>query len=174
MSNARSPPGAVVHAGRRRRLRLIPWVPGLILFALCAIAVLAPLIAPYPPLQGSLGDKLLPPAWLAGGAWSHPLGTDLLGRDILSRLFYGARTSWRRGHCSAGAPEPSARASASSPAICGGALDAFLMRLTDVALSLPLILVAIVLVAALGTSFTNVVSSSCLLLWPRYARQIRG
>src|SRR5690348_7211746 len=78
---------------RRRRLGLVPWLPALILVSLVLAGVLAPLIAPYPPLQGSLGDKLLPPAWLAGGVWTHPLGTDLLGRDILSRLFYGARTS---------------------------------------------------------------------------------
>ncbi len=80
-------------APRRRWPRLVPAVPIALLLLLCAIALLAPWIAPYPPLQGSLGDKLLPPAWLAGGNWSHPLGTDLLGRDILSRIFYGARTS---------------------------------------------------------------------------------
>ncbi len=174
MSNAAIASPVLSVAGRRRRLRLIPWVPGLILFALCAIAVLAPLIAPYPPLQGSLGDKLLPPAWLAGGAWSHPLGTDLLGRDILSRLFYGARTSLGVAAIAVLVSGTIGTSVGLISGYFGGALDAFLMRLTDVALSLPLILVAIVLVAALGTSFTNVVLVIVLLLWPRYARQIRG
>lgn len=174
MSNAAIASPVVNVARRRRRLRLIPWVPGLILLALCAIAVLAPLIAPYPPLQGSLGDKLLPPAWLAGGAWSHPLGTDLLGRDILSRLFYGARTSLGVAAVAVLVSGTIGTSVGLISGYFGGALDAFLMRLTDVALSLPLILVAIVLVAALGTSFTNVVLVIVLLLWPRYARQIRG
>ena len=82
-------------APRRRWPRLVPAAPIALLILLCAVALLAPLIAPYPPLQGSLGDKLLPPAWLAGGKWRHPLGTDLLGRDILSRVIYGRARRWR-------------------------------------------------------------------------------
>jgi peptide/nickel transport system permease protein len=159
---------------RRRRLGLVPWLPALILLLLCAVGVLAPLIAPYPPLQGSLGDKLLPPAWLAGGSWAHPLGTDLLGRDILSRLFFGARTSLGVAAIAVLVSGTIGTTIGMISGYFGGALDAFLMRLTDVALSLPLILVAIVLVAALGTSFTHVVLVIVLLLWPRYARQIRG
>jgi peptide/nickel transport system permease protein len=159
---------------RRRRLGLVPWLPALILVALIAVGVLAPLIAPYPPLQGSLGDKLLPPAWLAGGSWSHPLGTDLLGRDILSRLFYGARTSLGVAALAVLVSGTIGTTIGLISGYFGGAVDAFLMRLTDVALSLPLILVAIVLVAALGGSFANVVLVIVLLLWPRYARQIRG
>jgi len=152
----------------------VPWVPVAILVTLCLIAVLAPWIAPYSPLQGSLGDKLLPPAWLSGGAWSHPLGTDLFGRDILSRIFYGARTSLGVAAIAVLVAGTIGTTIGLASGYFGGALDAFLMRLTDVALSLPLILVAIVLVAALGTSFTNVVLVIVLLLWPRYARQIRG
>lgn len=158
----------------RRRLGLVPWLPAFILLMLIAIGVLAPLIAPYPPLQGNLGDKLLPPAWLAGGSWSHLLGTDLLGRDIVSRLFYGARTSLGVAAIAVLVSGTIGTAIGLISGYFGGALDAFLMRLTDVALSLPLILVAIVLVAALGTSFANVVLVIVLLLWPRYARQIRG
>ena len=159
---------------RRRRLGLVPWLPAVVLIGLCAIALLAPWIAPYPPLQGSLGDKLLPPAWLTGGNWSHPLGTDLLGRDILSRIFYGARTSLGVAALAVVISGTIGTAVGLVSGYFGGALDAVLMRLTDVALSLPLILVAIVLVAALGTSFANVVLVIVLLLWPRYARQIRG
>src|SRR5689334_1916024 len=141
---------------RRRRLGFVPWLPALILVSLCTVGVLAPLIAPYPPLQGSLGDKLLPPAWLTGGSWTHVLGTDLLGRDILSRLFYGARTSLGVAAVAVVVSGTIGTTIGLISGYFGGALDAFLMRLTDVALSLPLILVAIVLVAALGTSFANV------------------
>ena len=131
-------------------------------------------IAPYPPLQGSLGDKLLPPAWLAGGKWSYPLGTDLLGRDILSRVIYGARTSLAVAAVAVIVAGTLGTLIGLVSGYFGGTIDAVLMRLTDVALSLPLILVAIVLVAALGASFGNVILIIVLLLWPRYARQIRG
>lgn len=161
-------------AFRRRRLGLVPWLPTFILLSLIAVGVFAPLIAPYPPLQGSLGDKLLPPAWLAGGSWTHPLGTDLLGRDILSRVFYGARTSLGVAALAVLVSGTIGTTVGLISGYFGGSLDVFLMRLTDVALSLPLILVAIVLVAALGASFANVVLVIVLLLWPRYARQIRG
>ena len=167
---AKAPP-ATLH---RRRLGLVPWLPAFLLLSLCAVGVFAPLIAPYPPLQGSLGDKLLPPAWLAGGSWAHPLGTDLLGRDIVSRIFFGARTSLGVAAIAVLVSGTIGTTIGLISGYFGGALDAFLMRLTDVALSLPLMLVAIVLVAALGTSFANVVLVIVLLLWPRYARQIRG
>jgi peptide/nickel transport system permease protein len=156
------------------RLGLVPWLPACILAALCAAAILAPLIAPYPPLQGSLGDKLAPPAWMAGGSWGHALGTDLLGRDILSRIFYGARTSLGVAAIAVLVSGTIGTIVGLVSGYFGGAVDALLMRLTDVALSLPLILVAIVLVAALGNGFGNVVLVIVLLLWPRYARQIRG
>jgi peptide/nickel transport system permease protein len=161
-------------APRRRWPRLVPAVPIALLLLLCAIALLAPWIAPYPPLQGSLGDKLLPPAWLTGGNWSHPLGTDLLGRDILSRIFYGARTSLAVAAIAVILAGSMGTVLGLVAGYFGGAVDVAIMRLTDVALSLPLILVAIVLVAALGTSFANVILVIVLLLWPRYARQIRG
>jgi peptide/nickel transport system permease protein len=152
----------------------VQWVAALFLLSLCVAGILAPLIAPYPPLLGSLGAKLLPPAWLAGGAWAHPLGTDLLGRDILSRVFYGARTSLGVAAIAVLVSGTIGTTIGLVAGYFGGALDAFLMRVTDVALSLPLILVAIVLVAALGSSLGNVVLVIVLLLWPRYARQIRG
>ena len=157
-----------------RRLQLVPWLPAAVLAGLCLVALFAPLIAPYPPLQGSLGDKLLPPGWLGGGKWSYPLGTDLLGRDILSRVIYGARTSLAVAAAAVIVAGTVGTLIGLLSGYCGGTVDAILMRLTDVALSLPLILVAIVLVAALGASFANVILIIVLLLWPRYARQIRG
>ena len=172
--NAIVAPAAAALRKRERRWRPIPAVPIAILIALCLIAVLAPWIAPYPPLQGSLGDKLLPPAWLTGGKWSHVLGTDLLGRDIVSRLFYGARTSLSVAAIAVLFAGTLGTILGLISGYFGGPIDVFIMRLTDVALSLPLILVAIVLVAALGSSFGNVILVIVLLLWPRYARQIRG
>ena len=155
-------------------MRLIPTLPILVLVALCLLALFAPAIAPYSPLEGHLADKLLPPGWVAGGQWAHPLGTDLLGRDILSRLVYGARTSLAVAGLAVVFAGTIGTAIGLISGYFGGVVDVLLMRLTDVALSLPLILVAIVLVAAIGTSFSNVILVIVLLLWPRYARQIRG
>ena len=157
-----------------RRFRLVPGLPVAVLVGLCLVALFAPLLAPYPPLQGSLGNKLLPPAWLAGGQWTHPLGTDLLGRDILSRVIYGARTSLAVAAAAVLVAGTLGTLIGLVSGYFGGAIDATLMRLTDVALSLPLILVALVVVAALGASFANVILIIVLLLWPRYARQVRG
>ena len=160
--------------GLVRRLRLIPTLPILVLIGLCLLALLAPVIAPYSPLEGHLADKLLPPGWVAGGQWAHPLGTDLLGRDILSRLVYGARTSLAVAGLAVVFAGTLGTVIGLISGYFGGVVDVLLMRFTDVALSLPLILVAIVLVAAIGTSFSNVILVIVLLLWPRYARQIRG
>jgi peptide/nickel transport system permease protein len=156
------------------RLRVIPTLPVVVLLALCLLGLLAPLIAPHSPMQGSLGEKLRPPAWVTGGKWAHPLGTDLLGRDILSRLLYGARTSLAVAAVTVVVAGTLGTILGLLSGYFGGVVDAIIMRFTDIALSLPLILVAIVLAAALGTSFGNVILVIVLLLWPRYARQVRG
>lgn len=156
------------------RPHLIPAVPLAILVALCLVGILAPLLAPYSPLAGSLGDKLLPPPWVAGGRWAHLLGTDLLGRDILSRLIYGARTSLSVAAVAVVVAGTLGTLLGLISGYFSGTIDILLMRFADLALSIPLILVAIILGAALGPSFGNVILVIVLLLWPRYARQIRG
>src|SRR5882672_12836074 len=79
-------------AGARRTAR-VPWIPIAIILAIVVMALFAPLLAPHSPIDQTLRDKLLPPAWLAGGSDKYFLGTDAFGRDILSRLIYGARVS---------------------------------------------------------------------------------
>ena len=77
-----------------RQVKRYPVIPlGLLMILLVIPAVLAPLVAPYDPLQGSLAKRLKPPVWQQGGTIDHLLGTDKLGRDILSRLIHGARVS---------------------------------------------------------------------------------
>jgi len=169
------PTVAMFHASQfGARLRVIPTLPVVVLLALGLIGLLAPLIAPYSPMQGSLGEKLRPPAWVTGGQWAYPLGTDLLGRDILSRLLYGARTSLAVAAVAVVVAGTLGTILGLLSGYFGGVVDAIIMRFTDIALSLPLILVAIVLAAAIGTSFGNVILVIVLLLWPRYARQVRG
>ena len=84
------------------RLRRLPLIPIAILLLLVACAVLAPLIAPHDPEEQSLLMRLTPPAWMAGGDWGYPLGTDDLGRDVLSNILFGLRVSLLTGFVAVG------------------------------------------------------------------------
>lgn len=137
-------------------------------------ALFGPLFAPHLPRIGELSAKLTPPAWAQGGNPDYFLGTDLLGRDILSRLMYGARTSLVVAFLCVFFSGAIGTAIGLVAGYLGGWIDAVLSRLTDMALSMPLILMAIILVAAFGASLTNVVLVIILFLWPRFARVIRG
>ena len=84
-----------------------PILPGIILTVLVVAAVFAPLLTSYPPLKHNLRERNLPPGWYAQGTWSHPFGTDIIGRDVLSRLMYGAhRAEPRYGRVQAHATQP--------------------------------------------------------------------
>jgi peptide/nickel transport system permease protein len=165
---------AAVDAPHRRDRRWPPLVPLVIVAALVFCALFAPLLSPHSPLAGSLGERLTPPIGMEGAKSGHPLGTDRHGRDTLSRLLYGARISL-------------------SVSVVGitltGALGAFigllagflgswpetvLMRLVDISLSLPGILIAVLLSVVFEPSFTNVIIVVVFLLWPSYARLARG
>lgn len=153
------------------QLQLI--VPIVIYGTLIIVGSFAPLLAPYSPYEGELAKSMQPPSW-AGGDPAHFLGTDSFGRDILSRLIYGARISLV---ISLLAVVLSGFVGASLGLVSGyfgGKVDRALMWITDVGLSLPLVLIAIVFAATLGPSFKNIIIVISLLLWPRYARNIRA
>lgn len=137
-------------------------------------AVLAPYIAPHSPTEGKLTERLQAPTWLGKGSQSHPLGTDRLGRDYLSRLVYGARISLILVVLAIPFSGVIGTALGLLAGYHRGKIDALIMRLADMGLAMPTILMAILLAAALGASFTNVILVIVLLLWPRYARQVRG
>ncbi|MEO0499550.1 MAG: ABC transporter permease [Pseudomonadota bacterium] len=141
---------------------------------LVVAAVFAPLIAPDSPRVGQLSSRMAPPVWLDGGSVDHLLGADQLGRDMVSRLLFGSRTSLGVAFLAVVFSGVIGTLIGMVAGYFGGRTDAILMRITDVALSIPLILLAIVLVAALGPSLQNVVIVIILLLWPYYARQVRG
>ena len=151
-----------------------PLVPIAILTIMVLSAIFAPLIAPDSPRIGSLSEKLLPPAWMEEGKISHLLGTDQQGRDVLSRLIYGARISLSVAALAVFFAGTIGTAIGVVSGYFGGRTDAILMRLTDITFSIPLILMAIVLVAALGPSFYNLTLVITILLWPYYARQVRA
>lgn len=140
---------------------------------LVAVAVLAPVVAPHDPMTGDLAERLKPPVW-DGGSLRHPLGTDLLGRDILSRLVYGARVSL--SVCALAILGAGVVGSALGiiAGYRGGWVDSVIMRLVDIAISLPVILLALLFGVVFGPSFTNIIIIIALVLWSQYARMSRG
>jgi peptide/nickel transport system permease protein len=166
-------PPRVAHA--LRRVRRYPVVSLLLLtFLLVIPAVFATQVAPHDPLKGSLAKRLTPPVWQQGGTLEHPLGTDKLGRDILSRMIHGARVSLMVSMVAIFVGGTIGTALGLMSGYFGGRVDAVLMRLVDISLSLPTILLALVLVAAVGPSFGTVITVLVVLLWARYARLVRG
>ena len=156
------------------RRRELPWFSGVILGALVFSAVFAAYLAPQSPTEGDITQKLIPPIWMERGDREHPLGTDRFGRDVLSRIIYGSRISLLVSLIAIGVAGTFGTVLGLISGYRGGLTDTILMRLTDIGLSLPTILIAVVLVAVSEPSFRNVVLVIALLLWPRFARQVRG
>ncbi|MET0851324.1 MAG: ABC transporter permease [Candidatus Rokuibacteriota bacterium] len=156
------------------RGRQLPWFAGSILLALVLTAAFADVLAPRSPTDGDITTKLIPPVWMERGTWEHPLGTDRFGRDVLSRIIYGSRISLAVSLIAIGVAGTFGTLLGLISGYRGGLTDALLMRLTDIGLSLPTILIAVVLVAVSEPSFRNVILVIALLLWPRFARQVRG
>ena len=146
----------------------------MVLVLVVLVAVFAPLIAPHDPEVGQLSNKLIPPVWQEGGQIDFLLGTDTLGRDIFTRILYGARVSLMVAILATGLAGVLGTIVGLIAGFYRGWAEIVLMRVTDMTLALPLMLMAIVLVALLGASLTNVLMVIVILLWPYYARQIRG
>jgi peptide/nickel transport system permease protein len=156
-------------------LRRLPLVPITILLLLIACAVLAPLIAPHDPEEQSLLMRLTPPAWMAHGDWSYPLGTDDLGRDVLSNILYGLRISLLTGFVAVGL---SVVVGGTIGLIAGyrdnGWFDTVAMRLVDIQLSLPVVLIALAVLAVSGRGLWKVIAVIGLVGWAQYARLVRS
>lgn len=149
----------------RHRLALA----GLIFFVIAALAaVLAPWISPYDPNQMQLADTSLRPGW------HHPLGTDKLGRDELTRLFYGGRVSIVVGLLAVAVSTSIGTVLGTISGFRGSWVDAVIMRITDIFLSFPLLLLVIVLMTILEPSATNVVVVIGIFTWTGTARIVRG
>lgn len=160
--------------GTRGELSRLPWIPFAIIAALVVVAVFAPLIAPQSPTEQSLPDKLLPPVWEDGGSRTHLLGTDALGRDMLSRLVYGARVSLTAAACALLAGGGVGLAVGVLAGYAGGRVDAALMRVVDATLSFPTILIALLLAVSLGQGLRTIVLAIAFIIWARFARVVRG
>jgi len=137
-------------------------------------AVFAEWVAPGEPFRQALRAGFRPPAWADGGTWANLLGTDRLGRDLLTRIIYGARVSLTAGVVTVLVATAVGVAVGLVAAYFRGRVDAVLMQLTDATLSIPIILLALILAVTVGPSFGNVVFAIAAILWARYARVIRG
>src|SRR5205814_2225887 len=146
-----------------------------ILGGLILVAILADLIAPYDPTLPVKGAGVFdPPFWMEGGRVAMPLGTDFQGRDILSRLIYGARVSLIVGLMGTLVAGSIGTALGIVSGYVGGWVDQIIMRVTDAWLALPAIVFAIFLAAMVGPSMWNIVVILGAVYWTRYARVIRG
>ncbi len=144
------------------------------LTVLVLAAVFAPLVAPHDPGAQSLTTRLEPPAWQDGGTWTHPLGTDGLGRDVLSRLIHGARISLFVGLAVIAVSGLVGLTLGLASGYFGGRTDRFIMRVVDTQIAFPGLLIAILLASLLGPSVTTVIIVLSINGWMIYARMTRG
>jgi peptide/nickel transport system permease protein len=151
-----------------------PVIPTAILLVLALTTIFAEAIAPYNPEVGVLSDRFKPPAWQAGGSEAHLLGTDHLGRDMLSRLIFGARVSMMVGTIAVLVAGVIGTALGIFSGYMGGWVDQLIMRVTDTWLAIPALTFAIFLAAVVGPSEWNIVIILGAVYWTRYARVIRG
>jgi peptide/nickel transport system permease protein len=152
----------------------LPLVPIGIIVVLALLAVFAEFIAPYNPEIGSLSQRFKPPAWIQGGSTAHLLGTDHIGRDVLSRLIFGARVSMMVGFTAVIIAGVLGSTLGILSGYLGGWVDQVIMRVTDTWLALPALTFAIFLAAIVGPSEWNIVIILGAVYWTRYARVIRG
>lgn len=150
-------------------------VAGLILIAvIVTLAVLADVVAPHSPILTNNAAFLRPPAWEEGGTWTYPLGTDAIGRDILSRLIYGARLSLAIGIAVVIVAVIVGVGLGLVAGYAGGVTDIVTMRAMDILLTLPSLLLAIVIVAILGPGLSNAMLAVAVVILPHYVRLTRA
>jgi peptide/nickel transport system permease protein len=145
-----------------------------VLAAVVFMARAAPLLAPYDPYDQDLARRLIPPIWHGEGTWAHPLGTDMLGRDYLSRVIYGSRISLLIGFAVMLISGLIGTALGVAAGYFGGKVDLVVTYLITVRLALPVILVALAVVALVGSSLWLVILVLGLLKWDRFAVVMRS
>jgi ABC-type dipeptide/oligopeptide/nickel transport system permease subunit len=156
-----------------RRLRALAWGAAIVAVALVA-AVLAPWVAPEDPFAQDVSARLRPPVWDAGGSWTRPLGTDALGRDLLSRIIYGARVSMSAGALAVVLSMTLGVLLGLIAGYFGGVADTVISNLVNIILAFPFLLLALAAVAVVGPSFTNMIVVLGVTGWPVYTRVVRA
>lgn len=150
-------------------------VAGLVFVVLVVlVAIFAGLLAPHSPFEQYREHVLQPPVWSEGGSWVFPLGTDDVGRDMLSRLIYGARISLFIGISVMLASVVMGVVLGLVAAFRGGVVDALMMRCMDLIMSVPDLVLSVVVVAIIGPSLTNTIIAVLIVFLPRYVRLVRA
>jgi dipeptide transport system permease protein len=168
------PPGALLsfwHSFRENRGAVI----GAIIVGIVVLcAIFANILAPYDPLEQFRNFTKLPPIWVEGGNWSFPLGTDPLGRDMLSRILYGARISLFIGLSIMVVCAFVGTCLALLAAFLGGIVDVIIMRIMDLILAIPDLVLAILIIAVIGPNLTNTIIAVTVVYLPRFVRLVRA
>jgi peptide/nickel transport system permease protein len=151
-----------------------PIIPAIIMFLIVFGAVFAPIIAPFEPQKGDLRARNIPPVWLDGGDSTHWLGTDNLGRDMYSRMLYGARISLFVAAVAVSFGLVMGTLTGVVAGYYGGMVDEILMRLVDLWSSLPFLLIALIVAISVGPSLGMVIGLLAVSSWSAGSRNIRG
>ncbi|CUB02857.1 dipeptide ABC transporter permease DppC [Marinomonas fungiae] len=150
-------------------------VSGLVfIIVICLMALFADVVAPHSPSDQARDALLLPPAWMEGGNWAYVLGTDDVGRDILSRIIHGARLSLSVGLVAVTASLFMGILLGLVAGYCKGVVDTIIMRIVDIMLAMPSLLLAIAIVAVLGPSIVNAALAISIVSLPHYVRLTRA
>ena len=150
-------------------------VAGLVIIvAVTILAILAPVVAPHSPILTNNTAFLRPPVWQQGGSWTYPLGTDAIGRDMLSRLIYGARLSLLIGISVVAISIAVGTVLGLVAGFFRGIVEITIMRIMDIILTLPSLLLAIVIVAILGPGLMNAMLAVAVVVLPHYVRVTRA
>jgi peptide/nickel transport system permease protein len=175
-----APAAAAAEAGASRavlrRLLRLKWALGAaaVMLAIATVTVLAPWVAPHDPLAVNIRHRLAPPAWMAGGAPDHLLGTDQVGRDLLSRVIYGGRVSLLVGVSAVLISATIGVLLGLAAGYFGSRVDWVIMTLINIMLTFPFVLLALAVIAVLGPSLINMIVVLGVADWPLYARVIRA
>lgn len=173
----RRPPAAgrrLFAVARRLRQNKVAFGSIALLALVLAAALFADLILPADLAEGSIRDRLLPPVWLAGGSWSHLLGTDQVGRDVLGRLVHGARISLLVGLAGTAISLVVGTLLGLISGFWRGAVDGVILRITDIQLAFPFLALAIAVVSVLGPGVVNVILVLAATGWTIYSRVVRA
>ncbi len=146
------------------------WILGIVVF----LALFAPVLAPHDPLEQYREFTRLAPVWTENGQWAFPLGTDALGRDMLSRLMHGARISLFIGVAVMSVSMVLGVALGLATAWFGGLFDIIVIRVMDLIVSIPSLVLAILIMAVLEPSLTNTIIAVTIVYLPRYVRLVRA
>lgn len=161
-------------AGALEFLRRWPVIPIIVLTGLVVVALAAPLLTDKDPRRGNVLDRHIPPSWTAEGTSANILGTDHVGRDVFSRVVFGARVSLMVAAISLSSGFIVGTTVATISGFLGGFVDEIIMRIVDIWNSIPFLMVALVLVIVLGQSMTTLLGLLAMMAWVQFVRIIRG